>query len=46
MPEVILNGPEGRLEGRYQHGKGEDAPLAIVLHPHPEHGGNMNNKVV
>ena len=33
MPEVILNGPEGRLEGRYQHGKGEDAPLAIVLHP-------------
>ena len=46
MPEVILNGPEGRLEGRYQHGKGEDAPLAIVLHPHPEHGGNKNNKVV
>jgi len=46
VPEVILNGPEGRLEGRYQHGKGENAPLAIVLHPHPEHGGNMNNKVV
>ena len=46
VPEVIFNGPEGRLEGRYQHGKGETAPIALVLHPHPQHGGNMNNKVV
>ena len=46
MPEVIFNGPEGRLEGRYQHGRGENPPVALVLHPHPQHGGNMNNKVV
>lgn len=46
MPEVIFNGPEGRLEGRYQHGPGDGAPLALVLHPHPQHGGSMNNKVV
>ena len=46
MPEVIFNGPEGRLEGRYQQGTGANPPIAIVLHPHPEHGGNMNNKVV
>ena len=46
MPEVILNGPEGRLEGRYQHGRGENPPVALVLHPHPQHDGNMNNKVV
>lgn len=46
MPEVIINGPEGRLEGRYMHGKVENAPMALVLHPHPEHGGTMNNKVV
>lgn len=46
MPEVIFNGPEGRLEGRYQHGVGENPPVAVVLHPHPQHGGNMNNKVV
>ncbi len=45
MPEVIFNGPEGRLEGRYQHGKGDNPPIAVVLHPHPQHGGNMNNKV-
>jgi alpha/beta superfamily hydrolase len=46
MPEVIINGPEGRLEGRYMHGKSPTAPLALLLHPHPEHGGTMNNKVV
>jgi len=46
MPEVIINGPEGRLEGRYQHGDGANAPIALVLHPHPQYGGTMNNKVV
>lgn len=45
MPEIILNGPAGRLEARYTHSKIPNAPLAIVLHPHPEHGGTMNNKV-
>ena len=46
MPEVIFNGPEGRLEGRYHHGKAPNAPIAILLHPHPQYGGTMNNKVV
>ena len=46
MPEVIITGPEGRLEGRYQHSKRPNAPIALLLHPHPEHGGTMNNKVI
>jgi alpha/beta superfamily hydrolase len=46
MPEVIINGPEGRLEGRYHHAKQPNAPIALLLHPHPQHGGTMNNKVV
>ena len=46
MPEVIFNGPEGRLEGRYQHNRAPNAPIALMLHPHPQHGGTMNNKVV
>ncbi len=46
MPEVIINGPEGRLEGRYHHSKHPNAPIALLLHPHPQHGGTMNNKVV
>jgi uncharacterized protein len=46
MPEVIFNGTEGRLEGRYHHSKAAAAPIALVLHPHPLHGGTMNNRVV
>ena len=46
MAEVIFNGPDGRLEGRYHQSNKPDAPIAIVLHPHPLHGGNMNNRVV
>ncbi|QHQ34823.1 alpha/beta hydrolase [Algicella marina] len=46
MPEVIFPGPEGRLEGRYHPQKNKDAPVAIILHPHPQFGGTMNNKVV
>ena len=46
MPEVIFNGSEGRLEGRYHHSKITNAPIALLLHPHPQHGGTMSNKVV
>jgi alpha/beta superfamily hydrolase len=46
MPEVIFPGPEGRLEGRYHPQKAKDAPIAIILHPHPQFGGTMNNRVV
>ena len=46
MPDVIFNGPDGRLEGRYQHNRSPNAPIALMLHPHPQHGGTMNNKVV
>lgn len=46
MPEVIFNGPAGRLEGRYQPAKQRGAPIAIVLHPHPQFGGTMNNQIV
>ncbi len=46
MPDVIINGPEGRLEGRYQHSRVPNAPIAVMLHPHPQYGGTMNNKVV
>jgi len=46
MPEIIIPGPEGRLEARYQKGKEIRSPLCLVLHPHPRQGGTMNNKIV
>ncbi|MFN7039175.1 MAG: alpha/beta hydrolase [Alphaproteobacteria bacterium] len=45
MPEVIFNGPAGRIEGRYSQSEDKSAPCVLVLHPHPVHGGTMNNKV-
>lgn len=46
MPEIIINGSEGRLEGRYHHAEQKGAPVVLVLHPHPLYGGTMNNKIV
>ena len=46
MPEVIFNGPDGRLEGCYHQSKRPNAPLALLLHPHPQYGGTMNNEGV
>ena len=46
MPEIVLPGPEGRIEARYAPGIGLRPPLCIILHPHPRQGGTMNNKVV
>lgn len=45
MPEIIFNGPAGRLEGRYKHSSVPNAPLALILHPNPEQGGTMNSRI-
>ena len=46
MPEIVIPGPEGRLEARYHKGPEFNSPLCVVLHPHPRQGGTMNNKIV
>ena len=45
MPEVIFPGPEGRLEGRFSPGPRPRAPVAMILHPHPQAGGTMNERI-
>ena len=45
MPEVVLAGSSGRIEARYSPGKRKDAPIALILAPHPK-AGDMNNAVV
>lgn len=45
MTDVIIPGPMGRIEARYQVQNSPDAPVALILHPHPLYGGTMNNKV-
>lgn len=46
MKEIFINGPAGKIEGRYFASRNSDAPLAVILHPNPQLDGNMNNKVV
>jgi alpha/beta superfamily hydrolase len=45
MPDITFQGPAGRLEGKYFAQKNNESPIAVILHPHPLHGGTMNNKV-
>ena len=45
MPAVIFPGPEGRLEGRFQPATRSRAPVAMILHPHPQAGGTMNERI-
>ncbi len=46
MPGIFFTGPEGRIEARYSQSEQRAAPLALLMHPHPLHGGTMNNKVL
>lgn len=46
MADVFFTGPAGRIEGVYQQGANPEAPVVLILHPNPQLGGTMNNKVV
>ncbi len=44
--EIFIPGPAGRLEGKYFKNPKFGSPVAIVLQPHPQYGGSMNNRIV
>ena len=44
--DIFIPGPAGRLEAKYYKNPKFGSPVAIVLHPHPQYGGTMNNKIV
>ena len=46
MAEIFFRGGTGRIEAKYLQSKDTEAPVALILHPHPQYGGTMNNKVV
>jgi alpha/beta superfamily hydrolase len=46
MPDIMIAGSAGRLEGRYTHAKKPGAPVALLLQPNPQRGGTMNNKII
>ena len=44
--EIFIPGPSGRIQAKYYKSKQKGAPIALVLQPHPQYGGTMNNRVV
>ena len=44
--EIFIPSSSGRIEGRYFKNQKEGSPIAIILHPHPQYGGTMNNRIV
>ena len=44
--EIFIPGPSGRIQAKYFKNKQRGAPVALVLHPHPQYGGTMNNRIV
>ena len=43
---VSLQGEAGTIEALIDRPMGESRGHAVVAHPHPLHGGTMDNKVV
>ena len=43
--EIFIPGPSGRIQAKYFKSKQLGAPVALVLQPHPQYGGTMNNKI-
>jgi alpha/beta superfamily hydrolase len=46
MPNIMINGRAGRIEAKLSFAERTPSPCAVLLHPHPQHGGTMHNKVI
>jgi len=44
--EIFIPGSSGRIQAKYSKSKQLGAPVALILSPHPQYGGTMNNKIV
>ena len=46
MVDLLIPGPEGKIEAKYSHNNRDDSPIVILLHPDPSKGGTMHTKIV
>jgi len=46
MTDILISGPEGKIEAKYNHNNNDKSPIALILHPDPSKGGTMNTKIV
>ena len=46
MVDLLISGPEGKIEARYSHNKNDASPTVLILHPDPTRGGTMDTKII
>ena len=44
--EIFIPGACGRIQAKYFKNQQRGSPIALVLQPHPQYGGTMNNRIV
>ena len=44
--EIFIPGSSGRIQAKYFKSKQQGSSIALVLQPHPQYGGSMNNRIV
>ena len=43
---IFIPGPSGRIQAKYFKNEKQGTPVALVLQPHPQYGGTMNNRII
>jgi len=46
MVDLLIPGPEGKIEAKYSHNNDHNSPIVLILHPDPSRGGTMNTKII
>ena len=46
VSEIFIPGPSGRIQAKYIQSNKKNPPIALVLQPHPQYGGTMNNRII
>ncbi len=46
MVDLLIPGPEGKIEAKYSHSNKDGSPIVILLHPDPSKGGTMHTKLI
>ena len=46
MVDLLIPGPEGKIEAKYTHNNNDQSPIVLILHPDPSRGGTMNTKII
>ena len=46
MVDLLIPGPEGKIEAKNSHKNSDNSPIVILLHPNPSKGGTMHTKII